>query len=293
MRDTRTFRIWSGVFFLVSILTNLFRASFLGLSFMKGYGLLNAFFLNLIPGIASLILAEPKKKNSIMLTAVLGTCLAENLTAVLIGVIHNLSLLTSVPVRTGYAVTMSLLNISLPLLVCLIMAIRALKDSEESLRENPAREPNREKKAAGIVLIITGALLIPAAAAGTIIILLSSTLGSSDPQFSYIYLMAVFAIVLLLSGTISIRAASGKAAYYAPEIYSFFIIVIFFAKGMLQLLLPWFEYGGGFMQGSGDVVIVRAILSFLLFCAFLWFVGRLVSLIASFVRERRAQKNAE
>ena len=104
--------------------------------------------------------------------------------------------------------------------------------------------------------------------------------------------MSVFAAVLIISGVISVRVAFGKGEYIIPEIYGFFIIVVYFTKGMLQILLSWKAYGGGFLQGPGSVVIVRGAWTIFLICAFLWYLVHLIVLITTLVEERKLKKQA-
>lgn len=88
-----------------------------------------------------------------------------------------------------------------------------------------------------------GALLVTVAAVGTIILLLYLLDGVFSVQYVFFYLMSVFAAVLIISGVISVRVAFGKGEYIIPEIYSFFIMLVYFTKGMLQILLSWKAYG--------------------------------------------------
>ena len=254
--------------------------------------ILNLLFLNLIPGIASLILAKQKKANNIVLTIILGGCLLENLTTVIAGSVRFSRLLNSAQIPTWYLISSQLLRVCLPLVVCLIMSIFVLKNPERLLQESPAREKNSGKKGAGISRIVTGALLATVAAVGTIILLLYLLDGVFSVQYVFFYLMSVFAAVLIISGVISVRVAFGKREYIISEIYSFFIIVVYFTKGMLQILLSWKAYGGGFLQGPGSVVIVRGAWTIFLICAFLWYLVHLIVLITTLVEERKLKKQA-
>ena len=287
MCDTRVFRIWSGIFFLLSALTNIFTVN-AQLFRISSNNILNLFFLNLLPGIASLILAKPKRANNVVLTVLLGVCLFENILSVLISLIKNIGLISVFQGKSGYLIASGLLDFCLPLLICLIAAICSLTNTGEYAAESMDFEMNRGKKAAGILRIVTGGLLGTAVLAAIVVIVFFSRLGWSDSQYAFIWLPAVFAVILVTSGIISIRAASRQAVYIGAEVYSFMMIVVFFAKGMLQLLFSFLALGGSLMQGSGDVVIVRFILVFLLILAFLVWFTRLIILFVTFLQKRRS-----
>ena len=236
-------RIVSGWLFLLGFLSNLryliqLILYFIGVS-EAGFGadgshlfgsLPNIILTWLIPGIASLILKKPTKKNSIILTVVLGGCLV----AIYIIIIAN-----RIISQVSFSDTFTSVNGLIPRngsLFCLLMAIISISQPERLVKEPLPTEEKVYKRVEGILGIINAVPFIAAGLLGLVMYVIgishiyhsNSIIGRSIVQVSYGMTLSNFLFLgtmMLIGGVLSLSCTK-KCYQKLSSAYVFFLVLV-------------------------------------------------------------------